>query len=69
MRFPGGRGVTLTVLERGKSQYKNLPEDSEDAYAEVVAAMRQQITSVDDLPFSSEDTEWSKLFDTLGMWR
>ncbi|MET9774618.1 SUKH-4 family immunity protein [Streptomyces sp. NPDC006367] len=61
---------SLIVLEQGKREYKGLPAGEEGERARVVANMKRQISEVDEIPFSDEDSEWSRLFEEIGfgMW-
>ncbi|MEV6652040.1 SUKH-4 family immunity protein [Streptomyces sp. NPDC051219] len=62
---------SLIVLEKGKSEYKKLPQlDEDQARIEVVERMKQEIMAVDETPFVSADGEWSKVFEEIsfGMW-
>ncbi|WP_369147253.1 SUKH-4 family immunity protein [Streptomyces sp. R44] len=61
---------SLTVLEKGKSRYKGIDRDDDEARDRVVQQMRDEITAVDETPFADDEGEWPSLFEEigLGMW-
>ncbi|MFI8515141.1 SUKH-4 family immunity protein [Streptomyces sp. NPDC085460] len=60
----------LMVLERGQTEYRDTNRDDDAARGAVVSRMRQDITTVDPTPFADDESEWSRLFEELGlgMW-
>ncbi|MEU2655127.1 SUKH-4 family immunity protein [Streptomyces sp. NPDC007325] len=60
----------LMVLERGQAEYRDTNRDDDAARGAVVSLMRQDITTVDPTPFADDESEWSRLFEELGlgMW-
>ncbi|MFE9045543.1 SUKH-4 family immunity protein [Streptomyces sp. NPDC007818] len=60
----------LMVLERGQAEYRGANRDADAARDAVVTRMRQDITTVDPTPFADHESQWSCLFEELGlgMW-
>ncbi len=60
----------VMTLEAGLTELKSIDPDDEQAREQAVDQLRQQVSGGDDLPFASEDSEWSKLFEEVGfgMW-
>ncbi|MFB7239347.1 SUKH-4 family immunity protein [Streptomyces sp. NPDC056269] len=61
---------TLTVVETGLAELKKLPRNDDQARTGAVEALRETITRIDETPFASEDSQWSRFFEeiALGMW-
>ncbi|MFC8285975.1 SUKH-4 family immunity protein [Streptomyces cyaneofuscatus] len=57
-------------LEAGIARLKSLPQDDEHAREQAVSQLRQRVSDRDSVPFASEESEWSKLFEEIGfgMW-
>ncbi|MEV0777229.1 SUKH-4 family immunity protein [Streptomyces sp. NPDC050428] len=57
-------------LDGGLSELKRIPHDDQQAREQAVSRLRQRVSNRDSLPFASEDSEWSKLFEEIrcGMW-
>lgn len=61
----------LTVLHRGRVDFRKLGPDEDEQRGQIVDRMTQEITAVDPAPFADEEGEWETLFDQirLNMWR
>ncbi|MFE4367759.1 SUKH-4 family immunity protein [Streptomyces sp. NPDC056835] len=61
----------LTVLNRGRVDFRKLEPDDDEQRAQIVDRMTKEITAVDPAPFTDEEGEWETLFDQirLNMWR
>ncbi|WP_030333550.1 SUKH-4 family immunity protein [Streptomyces sp. NRRL B-1381] len=57
-------------LEAGIAELKSIPYDDEHAREQAVSQLRRRVSDRDSVPFASEESEWSKLFEEVGfgMW-
>ncbi len=61
----------LIVLEEGARECRSASDGPDYAlHAEIVERMRSHITEIDQTPFASDDSCWSRLFEeiAMGMW-
>ncbi|MFJ9110190.1 SUKH-4 family immunity protein [Streptomyces sp. NPDC102283] len=61
---------TVIELEAELAGLKSIPQDDEHARERAVSQLRQRVSDRDSVPFASEESEWSKLFEEIGfgMW-
>lgn len=60
----------VIALEAGLTELKAIAPDDEHAREQAVARLRERVSAGDNLPFATEDGEWTRLFEEIGfgMW-
>ncbi|MFJ8768975.1 SUKH-4 family immunity protein [Streptomyces clavifer] len=60
----------VIALEAGLTELKTIASADEQARGQAVTQLRHRVNAGDNLPFASEDSEWTKLFEEIssGMW-